>query len=439
MAGTSTEKDCDSLKIVREAVDGLYDFRDHYFERNDIEKAIQKTEELGRELEKVLAQLDEHKDEIKSKADYLCQRGKAFNVMPEYNEEGLQCLAKAVKLEPKLVEAWNHLGEGYWKKKDVENARNCFTGALNYSKNKVSLRNLSMVLRQLGKTPEEKADYIQKSVQHAKEAVQMDFKDGMSWFIAGNAYLTMFFASGQTASVLKQCMGAYMQAERDPIAKNNPDLHFNRAVAYKYQEDYELALAGFGMASKLDPMWEEAKDKKQQLLEYLENVTELVEAKGKLKNKKLHQLTSSIKESCLGPYSGGSYTSPNGKTVKLKHVQLSSLDEGLNAEKVVVGRVVCSVASEEPIPFTFAIVDSIGACYAVTLYNIAQGQGVIIGDSVAIPEPYVTHINFAGRGDQNIRFSSIRVNSPVVLVVNGKKLGIEKQAPTILTVSAKSE
>ena len=49
------------------------------------------------------------------------------------------------------------------------------------SKNKVSLRNLSMVLRQLGKTPEEKADFIQKSVDHAKEAVQMDFKDGTSW------------------------------------------------------------------------------------------------------------------------------------------------------------------------------------------------------------------------------------------------------------------
>ena len=73
-------------------------------------------------------------------------------------------------------------------------------------------------------------------------------------------------------------------------------------------------------------------------------------SQGKLKNKKLHQLTSSIKESCLGPYGGGSYSSPNGKTVKLKNVQLSSLDEGLNEEKVVVGRVVCSVATDEPIP-----------------------------------------------------------------------------------------
>ena len=35
-----------------------------------------------------------------------------------------------------------------------------------------------------------------------------------------------------------------------------------------------------------------------------------------------------------------------------------------------------------------------GTCVAVTLYNIAQGQGVIIGDSVAIPEPYVTKVNF---------------------------------------------
>ena len=71
-------------------------------------------------------------DKVESKSEYLCQRGRAYNVMPEYIEEGLQCLAKAVKLDPKLVDAWNNLGECYWKKKDVGNARNCFTGALNY-------------------------------------------------------------------------------------------------------------------------------------------------------------------------------------------------------------------------------------------------------------------------------------------------------------------
>ena len=48
-------------------------------------------------------------------------------------------------------------------------------------KNKVSLRNISMVMRQLGSTPQEKAQNINDSVDKAKEAVQLDIKDGTSW------------------------------------------------------------------------------------------------------------------------------------------------------------------------------------------------------------------------------------------------------------------
>lgn len=32
---------------------------------------------------------------------------------------------------------------------------------------------------------------------------------------------------------------------------------------------------------------------------------------------------------------------------------------------------------------------------AVTVYNLAEGRGVSVGDSVAIPEPYLTHHTFA--------------------------------------------
>lgn len=49
------------------------------------------------------------------------------------------------------------------------------------SKDKVALRNLSMVLRQLGMTQEEKNKYIEESVEKAKEAVSLDAKDGVSW------------------------------------------------------------------------------------------------------------------------------------------------------------------------------------------------------------------------------------------------------------------
>ena len=62
----------------------------------------------------------------------LFLRGKALNVMPDYDPLAQDSLSRAVKLDPKLVEAWNCLGECYWKCGQVEAARNCFVGALNH-------------------------------------------------------------------------------------------------------------------------------------------------------------------------------------------------------------------------------------------------------------------------------------------------------------------
>jgi len=42
---------------------------------------------------------------------------------------------------------------------------------------------------------------------------------------------------------------------------------------------------------------------------------------------------------------------------------------------------------------TFCLVDKELSCVVVSVYNLAQGRGPIIGDSVAIPEPYLTHID----------------------------------------------
>ena len=61
-------------------------------------------------------------------------------------------------------------------------------------------------------------------------------------------------------------------------------------------------------------------------------------------------MMSSLKESDLGPYSGGNYTSNSGLTVNLEHVMLSSLNVGLNANKVILGKVVGIVPYDEPVP-----------------------------------------------------------------------------------------
>lgn len=49
------------------------------------------------------------------------------------------------------------------------------------------------------------------------------------------------------------------------------------------------------------------------------------------------------------------------------------------------------------------------------------------------------HFDFLNWLFQRFDFKSIRVNSPLILVVNGKKFGLDKQAPSVLAVSAVSQ
>ncbi|GCB86658.1 hypothetical protein scyTo_0027348, partial [Scyliorhinus torazame] len=38
---------------------------------------------------------------------------------------------------------------------------------------------------------------------------------------------------------------------------------------------------------------------------------------------------------------------------------------------------------------TFGLIDADGSCLAVMVYNIAESWGVLIGDTVAVPEPHL--------------------------------------------------
>ena len=124
---------------------------------------------------------------------------------------------------------------------------------------------------------------------------------------------------------------------------------------------------------------------------------------------------------------------------------------------------------------TFSIVDKEGTCFPVMLYNLRSGCGMIVGDTVAIPEPYVQSTDFTGKDKVNhisvllaniyiprilwslhflnspffpeklavsvqmFKFLSLRVDSPVVMVVNKRKLGRDKLSPSVLSFEAKSE
>ncbi|XP_042557035.1 tetratricopeptide repeat protein 5 isoform X1 [Dipodomys spectabilis] len=428
------------LQKLQELVDQLYSFRDCYFETHSVEDAVRRHQDIREEMEKTVQQMEQILGSVRGKAQALMLTGKALNVIHDYSPKAEELLSKAVKLEPALVEAWNQLGEVYWKKGDVAAAHTCFSGALTHCKNKVSLQNLSMVLRQLRPgSLDEHSRHVMDSVRQAKLAVQMDVLDGRSWYILGNAYLSLYFNTGQSPKISQQALSAYAQAEKvDKKASSNPDLHLNRATLHKYEENYGEALEGFSQAAALDPGWPEPHQREQQLLEFLSRLTSLLESKGKIKTKKLQSMLGNLHPAQLGPCGDGRYQSASGQKVALELQSLSALKPGVNSGVVVLGKVVFSLTTEEKVPFTFGVVDSDGPCYAVMVYNMVQSWGVLIGDSVAIPEPSLRLHRIQHKG-KDYSFSSIRVETPLLLVVNGKPQGSNSQAAATVASRPKCE
>ncbi|KAM9836410.1 tetratricopeptide repeat protein 5 [Aulostomus maculatus] len=428
------------LQIIKELVDDLYNFRDRYFETHGLEEAGRKQRDVALEMEKTLQMLMEKEECYKHKAEFLLQKGRCLNVAPEFSAVAEECLSRAVKLEPGLVEGWNALGEQYWKNGDLVGAKNCLSGALQQSKNKVSLRHLSMLLRQLP-APDSVAHgkQVLESVDLARQAVQLDVTDGASWYILGNAYVSLFFCCGQNPQLSQQALSAYAQSEKvDRVASCYPDLHFNRATLFQYEEMFGSALEGYSRAAVLDPGWKEPPEREKQLLEYLGKVTELLQNKGKVKARRLRTMLSNLSTSALGPCSSPQFRSPSGRVGSLEPQTLSSLTHGHNAGVAALGKVVFSLASEGRMAFTFGMVDSEETCIVVMVYNTADSWGVLIGDTVVIPEPHLKRHSISHK-DTSFDFRSIRVDSPLLIIVNGKKQTIQSQMAASVSYTPQSE
>ena len=419
------------------AVDELYLFRDLFFESHSIDEAPRKNELLKQKLEETLQIFDDSKGHAdkSSKAYYLYLKARALNVMPEADAVAEESLSKALKLDPALIEAWNELGECLWKRGKSREAKNCFENALKHGSSKVSLRNFSIAVRDealQAKSVEERHAMIRTGVKFAKDAVALDFDDGTSLAILANAHLAEFFNIAQNPLVLKAALLAYQYAEKDPKAKSTSEFHYNKGIALKYDEDYKQAIESFSLACSLDPTWESASQKLEDLVSYLGKINELVQKKGKVGAKKLQGMLKTLSPTFIGPYSG------TFRNVTFSLVPLSDLKPGLNIEKVVLGRVICHVRHDDGVPFIFCITDAQQNTVVVTVYNLAEGKGVIIGDAVAIPEPFYSQVNLT-HDEKEYKFGSIRVNTPVMLVVNGKRVPRDCEAGTQLSTFKKPD
>ncbi|KAJ7943058.1 Tetratricopeptide repeat protein 5 [Quillaja saponaria] len=361
----------DPLAKATRAAEDLYHLRDTYFPANPDDKIskLQQQSDLALKLLDSIPQDTRKLPMQRATFEYL--RGKILDVFPDYRKEAEDHLSKAVKLNPSLADAWLCLGNCIWKKGDLSSAKNCFNLALSKGPNKSILCQLSMLERKMAQGTENQAELVEESIQHAKEAITLDVKDGNSWYNLGNAWLTSFFVSGAwDHSKLLHSLKAYQNADKDEKMKSNPDLYFNSATVNQYLENYERALSGFEAASVKDPG-----------LNAAEQVQKIVNLLDKLQN----LFRGHIR----------------------KQLQL-------------VGKVLFFVKHDCVTPLYYLLCDSNQACFVLSVYGL-HSDAIKEGDQLTLLEPYFRCIDISWK-EKCYQFKSIRVDFLEQILVNGKTL-----------------
>ncbi|KAJ6980690.1 hypothetical protein NC653_024133 [Populus alba x Populus x berolinensis] len=213
------------------------------------------------------------------------------------------------------------------------------------------------------KCSENQAQIVEESIQHAKDAITLDVKDGNSWYNLGNACLTSFFVTGAwDHSKLLQSLKAYQNAEKDERMESNPDLYFNCATVNHYLENYERALSGFEAAALKDPSLN-ATEEVQKMVNLLDKLENLL--RGQARTKRLASLASSLAAVNLN----SSY----------KRASVDQLSEGLNRAYSNSVEKCFSLSSKrmplpcKPLPkppIYYLVCDSNQICFVLSVYGM---------------------------------------------------------------------
>ncbi|XP_028758159.1 tetratricopeptide repeat protein 5 [Neltuma alba] len=392
-----------SLTKAAKLVEDLYHIRDTYFPENQDDKISKLREQSDFALKFLDSIPPEERKLPMQRATFEYLRGKTLDVCPDYNKEAEDHLSKAVKLNPSLADAWLCLGNCIWKKGDLSAAKNCLSLALSKGPNKNILCQLSMLKRKMSQGAENQAELVEESIQHAKEAITLDVKDGYSWYNLGNACLTSFFVSGAwDHSKLQHSVKAYQNAEKDERMKSNPDLYFNSAIVNRYLEHYERALSGFEAAALKDPSLNAAAEV-QKIVSLLDKLDNLMRG-GHLKAKRMASLASSLAAVDLNP-------SYNRATI-------DRMLEGLNRQVAIDGKVLFFVTNDTVAPLYYLLCDSNQNCFVLTVYGVRMDV-IKERDQLTLLDPYFRHVDFSWK-EKHYLFKSIRVDFPEQVLVNGK-------------------
>ncbi|KAI4340756.1 hypothetical protein MLD38_025564 [Melastoma candidum] len=409
--GTGVGGDESSLfERARDAANHLYHVRATYFPLNLDEKLS-----LLRQLsDSALSILDsiprENRTLPPQRATYEYLRGKILDAFPDYRKEAEDHLAKAVKLNPSLADAYSCLGNCIWKKGDLPSAKHCFNLALSKGPNKDILCQLSMLERKMAQDSENPAEIVEESIKHAREAITLDVKDGSSWYNLGNACLTSFFVTGGWDHIkLLQSLKAYQNAEKDPRMVSNPDLFFNCATVNKYLENYERALSGFQAAALKDPGLN-ASEEVQKIVDLLDKVQNYL---------RLHAKAKRVASFASGLAAVAS---------QHRRATLDLLVEGLNKAVAIVGKVLHFIKHESVSPLYYLLCDANQSCFILSVYGLRHDT-IKEGDQLTILDPCYRIIDL-NWNKKKYEFRSVRVDFIEQLLLNGSPLPSNHAART---------
>jgi tetratricopeptide (TPR) repeat protein len=360
---------------------------------------------------------DEEQRNAKVMSLYL--KGRAMSFVSEQNRAAEAMLLKAVKLDPKLLGAWNALGEAYWNLQNFEKAKESFEHAIEHcGENSVSLRNLSMVLRAIDRNSTGEDGAARRSanfaaaLEKAKAAVALDARDSHNWETLGNAYMGDFFVNARAPEEISKALIAYQRAEAacDKLGRCNPTLQLNRGMAAKYIEDYALALRSFRKAHEIGAAG--ALEEVRKVLELVERLAGYAERRGDAQAKRPWTKRELAVDIPKGP----------------QNRSLRDLRTGENTAAPLVAKVVAVIDRKEEMPVILVCSDSGGNLFALSLYNadLAKVSAAVIpmNSILRIHGPKLLQITVpavdCGKAGGSWTYPCVRVAEPSNVDVNSK-------------------
>ncbi|XP_073998844.1 tetratricopeptide repeat protein 5-like isoform X2 [Rhodnius prolixus] len=348
----------------------------------------------GRALEEIMLS---HEENLIRENEFLflLKIGQLYSMTKKDKKPAIDALSRVVEKYPNVAPAWDALADCYWEVKDYDKAKWCLENSLQQGRRKVPLRNMSVICRKLAnKYPDRKPIFLQTGLNLAKEAVDKDIKDGVSWGILGNAYLSAHLKLKKDMKCAKLALSAFKQS------------------IYTFCENYKEALTSLDNAIALRKVREQAIKFRNVLLLFLNNIQNLCSCYGKLNPKRLSKLQKELQKLEIASLA---------KSLEAEPTSVGSLQLGENPKMFVCGKVIWSFRKEEFLPFACGCIEANGEVFVITVYNLTPGKKIFVGDTITIPILDYKTVCFEYK-DQFFEFQSLRVDNPTVLLVNQERL-----------------